>query len=162
MKTTLLALIATFAVGLSIAAANAPVGSRNSSATGDYVRSNGTHIVFNAVLHKDGTVSGSLYSEQTNGFVFHVEYDQLFFSGDGKTAYLHGVVTYANSNPLLVGRHSIQKVTDNGEGANEPADAVGPIFNQPSVPSNALPGSIAFLDGFATSGIIDGNIQVRP
>lgn len=156
MKKTLYAFFATTIVALSTATGT--FGGGNSSATGDYVRSNGTHVVFNAVKHKDGTTTGTLYSETASGFITIAEYNDIVFTPDGKGAYLHAIVTYS-TNPVLVGRESIQKVIDNGEGANEPADAVSSIVSLAG--SWTFPGSIPFLDGLSPLGIIGGNIQVR-
>lgn len=157
MRKALLATFATVVVALSMAGAVAPASEGNGSATGDCVRSNGSILIFNAINHRNGITTGSLYSESPSGFIFTVDFDRLTFSTDGRSAYLHGVVTYANLNPALVGRQSICKVTDNGEGYNSDPDAVTAIVN----PATPIVDYITFLDGLSSFGILDGNIQVR-
>ena len=156
MKKTIYAIFALSAVALTVAAA--PIRAGNASATGDYVRSNGTHMIFNAIKHKDGTTTGSLLSESVSGFITIVSYNDIAFSADGKSAYLHGIVTYA-TNPALIGNESIQKVTDNGEGGHSTPDAVTSVRSLPGIWT--FPGSIPLLDAQVQIGIVSGNIQVR-
>ncbi len=147
-----MAVTAVAAVALSAAAARAPVSNGNPSATGDYVRSNGAHMVINAIKHKDGTTTGEMrYESADGGQIIIVAVDNVIFVGN--SAYIHGIVT-ADTYGGLIGFHSYHHVVDNGEGANDPSDRAS-IFRNSKTPLDPIT-SVA-----STFAINSGNIQVR-
>ncbi len=150
MKKTLLVLFASVAVVLSTGFTPVPDG--NQSATGDYVRSNGAHMVINAIKHKDGTTTGSMLLQSAVGQIIIAQVDDVIFIGNH--AYIHGRVTY-NSFGGTIGNHAYHHVVDNGEGAGDPPDSASPF----AFPPNPFADPIATLAG--TSPIREGNIQVR-
>ncbi len=151
MKRTLYALFAAATVALTIGAAPAPFAG-NESATGDYIRSNGSHMIINAIKHKNGTTTGAMWFQSTSGQIIIVAVNGLTVSGN--TAYIRGIVTYANPNPSLVGFTSFHKVVDNGEGTNEPTDTAS-FFNDYAVPPADPTAALAL-----NFPIREGNIQV--
>jgi len=129
------------------------VADGNVSATGDYIRSNGSRMIIDAIQHKDGTVSGSMYFQSTTGQVIIAAVDSLIVIEN--SAYLHGIVISSDQNPSLLGRHSYHRVVDNGEGRGNEADRAATFANLLNPPADP----IAFLS--STSPILEGNIQVR-
>ena len=146
-------LIVTATLALSGIAAFAPSRAGNESATGDYVRSNGSHMVINAIRHKNGTVTGGMYFQSATGQIIVVAVDAMTVIDN--SAYIHGIVVLSEQNPSLVGRHSYHRVVDNGEGAGSDPDRAATFANLPSPVADP----IAFLS--STSPILEGNIQVR-
>lgn len=150
-----LMLTLTAIAGLAMAAPSAPFAG-NPSVHGNFLRSNGFLMKIDAVILKDGRVIGGMRSESPSGAVYTVAYDKVTFTPDAKGAYLHGWVTYSSNNPALIGHESIEKVIDNGEGNNDVPDSSSPVINPVSLPTNYE----AYIDGFAQSGIVWGNLQV--
>ncbi len=150
MRKTIFALIAITAVVLPTAAFT-PASAGNQSATGDYTRSNGSHMTINAIKHKDGTTTGGMLFRAVSGRTITVAVDSLTVIGNN--AYIHGIVTASTLNPGLVGFHSYHRVVDNGEGGGAEPDRASFFNNFASPPADPLLGS--------TFAILDGNIQVR-
>lgn len=136
-----------FAVAIGAAA---PEG--NPSATGDYIRSNGSHMTINAVTHKDGRTTGWMLFDSGFGSTIVTQVDTLVIIGN--KAWMHGIVVAA-TNTNLIGRHSYHHVTDNGEGRKSEPDLAAGFNNL----VNSYPDMVAALQG--GSPILAGNIQVR-
>lgn len=152
MRRALYALIATTAVALSATASLAPAPGGNRSATGDYIRSNGSHMVINAIKHKDGSTSGWMQYESPGGQVIIVQVDDVVFIGN--SAYIHGIVQSDNYG-VTTGFHSYHRVVDNGERAGSDPDRASSFRNSPTPLGDPI-GALA-----STFPISDGNIQVR-
>lgn len=153
MKRALCVFAVTASIALSGLASFTPGREGNQSATGDYVRSNGAHMVINAIKHKNGSVSGWMYFQSPGGQVIVVAVDALTIIDT--SAYIHGIVVESPQNPALLGRHSYHRVVDNGERSGDEPDRASSFANLSAPPADP----IAFLS--ATSPILEGNIQVR-
>lgn len=146
----LLSIAVAAAVSASPKVGASPAG--NPSATGDYIRSNGSHMTINAVTHKDGRTTGWMVYDSGFGSTIVTQVDTLVIIGN--KAWIHGIVVSA-TNVNLIGRHSYHHVTDNGEGKNAPPDLAAGFNNL----INPYPDMVAALQG--GSPILEGNIQVR-
>jgi hypothetical protein len=110
---------------------------------------------FNAIQHRDGTVSGHLVAKSRgqDARIF-AEMDCLNLFGN--VAVMSGEVTQSNNPAFPEGFIAIFTVVDNGEGANDPPDLVSDVVVLP-------PGSDCF--NFIPSPdfvVEEGNVQVQP
>lgn len=136
---------------LQATAANGPKASGHGNLTvADELRT----FSFTAVTHQDGSVTGQAQlNNRAQDARIHLEIDCLLVIGN--RAVMSGVVTNTN-DPVFEGLTGTFRVTDNGEGANDPPDTISlvffgfpPQFCRTNVPLPEMP-----IEG--------GNIQVKP
>jgi hypothetical protein len=159
------AAVATLAIVVGAAVANAPAASQSvvASATGSghMVRPDGTFrsFSFSARRYADGTSDGQLQlNSRSFDVVVHIRIDCLRVVGT--VAHMSGRITRIN-NPEEgdVGELNRVEVRDNGEGNNAPPDQVSTI---PANPGDADPTTCVDPPTNATIRTVQrGNVQVR-
>jgi hypothetical protein len=130
----------------------------NPSATGGGTTVEGgekSTFTFNAIQHKNGTVSGHLvYHFRAADFSFHMDIDCLRIIGNH--AVIGGTVTKVTGPAppyIFEGAPAVFEVEDNGEGSAAPPDLISDVFFE--VPTCQIFNAQPYLP-------IDGNIQVKP
>ncbi|SRR5712692_2015404 len=112
---------------------------------------------FTAVTQKGGVTGESQLDNRAQGVKLHLAIDCLAVSGN--VARVSGIVTKVTGpTAVQVGWKSIFHVKDNGEGSNDPPDAISLVFSFP--PSVNVDCTTPFVLPMLT--IDDGNIQVKP
>jgi len=140
----------------SAARANGPSASGHGNLTvGGELRT----FSFTAVTHKDGSVTGEAeLINRASGGKFHLAINCLSVSGID--AVVSGVVTNSDGPTNLLGWTGVFRVTDNGEGANDPPDQISFTFFFP--PPTTVSCQSFVPAQFSTVPIEGGNIQVQP
>jgi hypothetical protein len=83
---------------------------------------------FNAVTHRDGTVTGSAQANnRATGVKIHMNVDCLRLLPNGRGAIMSGLVARA-TDPTLLGLTAVFVAEDNGEGAGAPPDRLTLLF----------------------------------
>jgi hypothetical protein len=147
-------LVVLIALNLTPAAAK---GKGNPKATGGGTTIEGgekSTFVFNAVQHKNGSVTGHLvYHFREANFSFRMKIDCLNITGNQAT--LSGVVTKVVGpaySYIFVGQQGVFQVTDNGQGKHASPDLISDVILG-SGASCTAPGPTPYLP-------ISGNVKV--
>ncbi len=146
-------LILLLAVNLTPAAAKG-----NPKATGGGTTVEGgekSTFVFNAVQHKDGSVTGKLvYHFRSAGFSFRMNINCLKVTGN--QAVLSGTVTQVTGpaySYIFVGQKGVFRVTDNGQGKNASPDLISDVMLFGGATCTTAAPPVPYLP-------ISGNVQV--
>lgn len=117
---------------------------------------------FNAVQHQDGYITGEAEIHDLNDdSSIHIEINCVAFGvlkGDVNFATLSGIIKNA-TDADLVGDIASFSVQDNGEGSQDPPDAISSLL---IIPADKGCLNCQSVKPFSMSPTVKGNIQVRP
>ena len=150
--------LALSAISFGVATAGASTALNGKSwVKGDFIGGNGGEVIIDVSVSEKGDVKGTYTNYARSGDIILYVVDEVIFSADGHTAYMHGTVTYDKFGTLPVGTDWIKAFSDNDQKKTTTLDTNSFSY----LGLSPLESYIPFLDSANVLPILQGELEVH-